>query len=410
MRDLVETGRPIDVLTVMDELERRGELDSIGGPGVVSGLLDGVPDHTNVDRYVTVVREAAALRDLNGLTESIPKVLKQSGSLRELIAHIDGTVAAPRFTARQLTRKSAAPSRQTEPNGARVLEETVAFVRRFVGLTAAQATVVALWVVHTHALDAAETTPYLAVTSAEKQSGKTRLLEVLRLLVVRPWLTGRVTPAVLVRKVDVDAPTLLLDETDAAFNSDREYAESLRGILNTGYRRGAVASLCVGKGADIQPKDFGTFCPKVLAGIGRLPDTVADRTIPIRLKRKAPGEGEIERFRERVVEPQAMAIEGQIAAWGTRNLTELTAARPDLPPALSDRQQDCVEPLLSIADAAGGEWSVMARGALVELLSGAAAQDQSLGVQLLADICQIFDDRGADRLLSRDLLMKSSGH
>jgi hypothetical protein len=244
----------------------------------------------------------------------------------------------------------------------------------------------------------------LAITSAEKESGKTRLLEVLKLIVASPWHTGRVTAAVLVRKVDANAPTLLLDETDAAFNSDREYAESLRGILNSGYRHGGAASLCVGKGVDIQAKDFQTFCPKAFAGLGRLPDTVAARSIPIRLKRKTPREGVIERFRERLVEPQALEIEGQIAAWAGRHLKDLAAARPDLPEALSDRQQDCVEPLLAIADAAGGVWPERARGALVEVLSGAAAEDESRGVKLLADICQIFDERGADRILSRELV------
>jgi hypothetical protein len=403
MRDLIETERPIDEIALAGELGRHGELEAIGGCGFVAGLLDGVPDNTNVDYYVRVVREAAALRKLYGLTESIPKLLAQPGSLQQVISHIDGTLTAPRLLARQLQRGSLAPSKQAALSGSTLLKDIVSFVHRFVGLTAAQGTVVALWVVHTHAFDASDTTPYLAITSAEKQSGKTRLLEVLKLIVASPWFTGRVTAAVLVRKVDADAPTLLLDETDAAFNSDREYAESLRGILNSGYRRGGAASLCVGKGVDIQAKDFQTFCPKAFAGLGRLPDTVAARSIPIRLKRKAPGEGEIERFRERLVEPQALEIEGQIAAWAGRRLKDLEAAQPDLPEALSDRQQDCIEPLLAIADAAGEEWPDRARHALVEVLRGAAAEDQSFGVKLLADICQIFDER-ADKLFSRELV------
>ena len=64
-----------------------------------------------------------------------------------------------------------------------LLDDVARFVRRFVVLTEAQADTLALWVAHTHAFEAAETTPYLAITSAEKRSGKTRLLEVLELLV-----------------------------------------------------------------------------------------------------------------------------------------------------------------------------------------------------------------------------------
>ena len=135
-----------------------------------------------------------------------------------------------------------------------VLDEVAGFVRRFVVMSEAQADAVALWVVHTHAFDAAEQTPYLAISSAEKRSGKTRLLEVLELLVARPWLTGRVTAAVLARKVDAERPTLLLDESDAAFKGEKEYAEALRGLLE--YRpppRRQVNGVCrPGRGAVLQ--------------------------------------------------------------------------------------------------------------------------------------------------------------
>jgi hypothetical protein len=151
---------------------------------------------------------------------------------------------------------------------AALLGEISAVLRRFVVMTAAQARVVALWVVHTHVLAAADATPYLAITSAEKRSGKTRLLEVLELLVANPWATGRTTTATLPRKIDAESPTLLLDESDAAFNGDKEYAEALRGVLNTGHRRGGKATVCVGQGASIGFKDFKTFCPKAIAGIG----------------------------------------------------------------------------------------------------------------------------------------------
>src|SRR5262249_31655254 len=98
--------------------------------------------------------------------------------------------------------------------------------------------------------------------SATAESGKTRVLVVLKQLVRDPWFTGRVSAAVLVRKVDAKRPTLLLDESDAAFNGEKDYAEALRGILNTGYQRNGVVSLCVGQGANIAYKDFSTFSPE----------------------------------------------------------------------------------------------------------------------------------------------------
>jgi Protein of unknown function (DUF3631) len=294
-------------------------------------------------------------------------------------------------------------------SGAETLNAVMEFVRRFVSLTEAQARVVALWVAHTHCLDAGDCTPYLSVTSPEKQSGKTRLLEVLELLVFEPWLTGRVSSAVLARKIDVKHPTLLLDESDTAFGSEKEYAEALRGVLNTGYRRGGVSSCCVGQGATITYRDFATFCPKAIAGIGKLPDTVADRSVPIQLKRAQ--RGKVERFRRREAEREASNISGKLAAWCEGSAGTLREARPEIPAQLSDRQADVSEPLLAIADLAGGDWPQEVRRAVREHCAKAQTDDDSIGVKLLADIKRVFcpcDDEGnsleqVERIASSDL-------
>jgi excisionase family DNA binding protein len=131
--------------------------------------------------------------------------------------------------------------------GSEILDSAFAFVRRYHSLRDCEARAVVLWVAHTHAFDAADFTPYLSITSAEKECGKSRLLELLKLLVAKPWYTGRVSSAVLIRKTDAEQPTLLLDEGDSAFGGEREYAEVLRGVLNTGYERDGAASCCVGK-------------------------------------------------------------------------------------------------------------------------------------------------------------------
>jgi hypothetical protein len=285
----------------------------------------------------------------------------------------------------------------------RIPDAVLAFIRRFVSLSDSQAIVAAIWVIHTHVFSAAEATAYLAVTSAEKQSGKTRLLEVLETVVSNPWMTGRVTPAVLMRKVDATEPALLLDESDAAFGADKEYAEALRGVLNTGHRRGGKASCCIGQGTNTCFKDFSTFCPKAIAGIGQLPDTVADRSIPIRLKRAGPRD-KVERFRTRDVKGEAAALREQIGTWCQSIAAQLREARPDLPAELTDRQQDGAEPLLAIADAAGGEWPQRGRAALIELFSGEAAIDGSIRVRLLADIRNVFESKKVDRLASSDLI------
>ena len=221
-----------------------------------------------------------------------------------------------------------------------LLEEVARYIRRYVVLSDPQAVACTLWVAHCHAFAAAEATPYLHVTSAVKQCGKTRLLEVLEPLVPAPWLTGRVSAAVLTRKVDGETPTLLLDESDAAFSHRGEYAEALRSLLNSGYRRSGRSSLCVGQGAGLTYRDFATYCPKALAGIGALPDTVTDRSIQIALKRRAPHEP-VARFRLRHAPRVGASLRAQLDAWRGRAVEGLRDAEPALPPALGDRRR-CV--------------------------------------------------------------------
>ncbi len=289
-------------------------------------------------------------------------------------------------------------------SGAEILDRLVAFIRRFVALSDEQADMAALWIIHTHAIDAADCTPYLHIKSAEKRSGKTRLLEVLALLAARPWLTGRVSAAVLVRKTANEQPSLLLDESDAAFKGDKEYAEALRGILNAGFRRGGVTSLCVGQGANLSYRDFPVFSPKAIAGLGQLPHTIADRAIPIELRRRRRGEY-VDRFRQRKVEPDAVPLHSAAAAWAKANLRALAEAEPELPDELDDRAQDIAEPLLAVAEASGGEWPERARDAAIALLTGEHRDDaESLGVRLLRDIRKAFGAEDADKLTTGMLL------
>lgn len=285
-----------------------------------------------------------------------------------------------------------------------ILHDIEAFIIRYVVVSVEQVIAISLWVAHTHVIDASECTPYLQITSATKRAGKTRLQEVLEPLVARAWFTGRVSAAVLVRKVDAERPTLLLDESDAAFKSGDEYSEALRGILNTGYRRSGKASLCVGQGANITYRDFTTFGAKAIAGIGELPATVADRSIRIELRRRTSDES-CARWRERDGRLEADPIRLALESWAKKGTIEaLRNARPELPVGLSDRQADVWEPLLAIADSAEGQWPIRARKAAL-VLSG-SLEDQDIVVELLRDIREIFEDVDAEAIATKDLIEK----
>ena len=284
---------------------------------------------------------------------------------------------------------------------AALLSAVCAFVRRYVVLSDHQATAVALWVAHTHAIDAAACTPYLHVTAGTKRAGKTRLIEVLETLVRRPWRTDRVSSAVLVRKIDAEHPTLLLDETDATLGKRSEYGEALRGLLNSGYRRGGSSSLCVGHGTGMAYRDFSTFAAKALAGIGELPDTVRDRSIQIMLHRRLASES-VERWRERDGHADATRIADQLATWAPAAVPSLQTARPELPETLDDRAADVWEPLLAIADCAGADWAGRARQAAEAL--GGQVEDADPGVQLLQDIRNVLDHHDGDVIATNVLL------
>ena len=268
------------------------------------------------------------------------------------------------------------------------LNSVRAFIRRFVHLDNHQATAATLWTAHTHVIDAFDATPYLQITSATPEAGKTRLLEVLAGLVNNAWLTQRTSAAVLVRKIDAEQPTLLLDESDAAFGGDREYAEALRGVLNAGYRRSGKASLCVGQGAKISYRDFSTFCPKAIAGIGKLPDTVVSRAIRIELRRRTKDEP-VEKFRERDAKQQSEPIRETLVAWASTALDTLREARPMMPDGLRDRAEDVWEALFAVADLAGGDWPTNARAAAIAL-SGSPIVETDLGTELLRDMHVVF--------------------
>jgi len=219
---------------------------------------------------------------------------------------------------------------------ASMLAEVEALIGRFIVFRDEhQLVTVALWVAHTHAIDAAAQTPYLSILSAEKRSGKTRLLEVLSGLCARAEHVAGASEAALFQLVNMGRPTLLIDEVDAIFGSATERTEALRGVINCGNRRGGTIIRGDKSG---EPKRYSVFCAKVLAGIetGRLPDTIRDRSIPIILRRKRP-DAQVERFIWRDVGDDVRALHDDLAAWAVDLVPVLGDARPDLPLALDDR-------------------------------------------------------------------------
>ena len=280
-----------------------------------------------------------------------------------------------------------------------LLNDVHKFLGRFVAYPSKHAQVAhALWIAHTHAMGAWDSTPRIAFLSPEPGSGKTRALEVSELLVPRPVEAVNTTPAYLFRKVSDPAgpPTILYDEIDTLFGPKAKDNEEIRGMLNAGHRRGAQAGRCVVRGKIVETEELPAYCAVALAGLGSLPDTLLTRAVVVRMKRRTPGET-IEPFRRRMHLADGHAIRDKLALWAT----SATAAGigdkwPEMPAGIADRAADVWECLLMIADAAGGDWPERARVAAVALVADSrGGSGASLGIRLLGDIKKVWNGTGS---------------
>jgi len=312
-----------------------------------------------------------------------------------LVVTTPDTTLAPAAMASATSATTAIPSVSWAGDLAQLLDDVYEFLGRFIAYPSKHAHVAhALWIAHTHVMDAWESTPRIAFLSPEPGSGKTRALEVSELLVPRPVEAVNTTPAYLFRKVsDPDGlPTILYDEIDTLFGPKAKDNEEIRGMLNAGHRRGAVAGRCVVRGKTVETEELPAYCALALAGLGGLPDTLLTRSVVVRMKRRAPGE-KIEPFRRRILLGQGHELRDQLAAWGQS--ADLEGKWPDMPPGIEDRDADVWEALLTIADAASGDWPAKTRAAAVALVADAKAATPSLGIRLLADIRAVWDSTEA---------------
>jgi len=292
---------------------------------------------------------------------------------------------------------------------ARVLDDVEAFIGRFVAFPSEAARVaVTLWAAHTHAVEAFDSTPRLALLSPEPGSGKSRTLEVLDLVVPEPMHVLSASPPAIFRSIDADPrPTLLFDEVDAIFGrSGRgEDNEDLRGLLNAGHRRGATIPRCVGPTHDV--RRFDVFAAAALAGLGDLPDTLMTRSIVVRMRRRLPSET-VEPFRARLHEPPGHELRERLRVAVGVHADELSTSYPVMPPGIEDRPADVWEPLLAVADVADvadmgtGRWGERARAACLALAGESVSRAASLGVRLLADMREIFGNE--ERLSTATIL------
>ncbi len=274
--------------------------------------------------------------------------------------------------------------------GAALLDELRNVIARYVILPCAEALdAVVLWTAATHLQSAFQHAPRLAVLGPVKRCGKSRLLDIVAETVHRPVITVNASPAAIFRSITNDPPALLVDEADTLFGTAKvaERNEDLRGLLNAGHQRNRPTLRVSGPAQTVMA--FPTFAMAALAGIGDLPDTIMDRAIVVRMRRRAPGET-VATFRTRRDTPALHGLRDRLAVWAASVRDQAAQAEPAMP--VDDRAAGTWEPLIVVADLAGGHWPQRARAACQAMTAAEATQDQESGlkIRILADIRRVF--------------------
>ena len=278
---------------------------------------------------------------------------------------------------------------QSTPDGAALLDSLRAALTRYVSLPSPEtADAITLWIAATHAQPAWAHAPRLVIRAPEKRCGKSRLLDIVEATCHNPFITVNSSPAAVYRSVTNDPPTLLVDEADTIFGPKADGNEDLRGLLNAGHQRNRPAKRY--DATNNRVESIPTFAMAALAGIGAMPDTIEDRAVIARMRRRAPGET-VAPYRHRRDRPALRTLADQLAEWLRSDLPALEAAEPEMP--VEDRAADTWEPLVIVADHAGADWPDRARRAVLALTAAdSETDDSSERVRLLADCHAAFGD------------------
>jgi hypothetical protein len=338
-------------------------------------------------------------------------------------------------------------------NIADLLNDIEATIKKHVILSDHAAAALAVWMLHTWTFELRDIVAYVAIESPEKRCGKTTLLSVLAAMAHKPLIASNVTVGALFRAIDTCRPTLFIDEADTFLAGNG----IMRGIINSGntWRTAYVLRLTKskpntvgqaasrsaekrnvandfslaptgganersechlvcssgvgsGEGASSQPspinsqptdsglKKYSCWCPKVIAMIGQVPDTIADRSIVVPMSRKLVTE-----TCAPLAELNTTEIKSKCARFALDMAHFIAEAGKIRGEGLNDRAADTFDPLYVIARLAGAGWEQKLHTAALALSSSALTNNS--GSELLMDIFSVFIQSGREKILIRDL-------
>ena len=202
-------------------------------------------------------------------------------------------------------------------SGAELLVDLREIFERYLILPEHGSVTMALWVMHAWTIDAAHVSPFLMFSSPEMRCGKSTAMALINRTAPRTAMASNISPAAIFRYIEAFRPTLLIDEADLFAVENDE----LRGILNSGHTRDTACVIRL-TGDDHEPKDFSTWAPKAIASIGKLANTLRDRSIILSMQRKKAGE-RVAKLRAREDNGEFLIMRRKAKRWAADNIKTL---------------------------------------------------------------------------------------
>lgn len=279
-------------------------------------------------------------------------------------------------------------------DGNELLTELVETVKKYVITDNEIIVVVVLWCILTWCMDMVYYAPILHITSCEKQSGKTKLLNILKRLSFSPEIVSSITDAALFRKISEHQNTLLFDQLGKDFLKHKKVKDIfVNGVINDG----RTSSCCVGK--DNNPKPYRLWGAKAICSLGVLPKEMNAFSIVLPLRKKLKNERIIDIISSN---PEIWdKLIAKIARFVENNKGVIATIEVPCVEELTDTMNDYWSPLLKIALSAGENWFERAKKAAISLTGEDETENNN--IELLKVIKTIFDEKQGNNIGSDEL-------
>jgi hypothetical protein len=296
-----------------------------------------------------------------------------------------------------------------------ILDEVYDYLGRFIVYPSNHARIIhTLWIAHTHLIEAFDYTPRLCILSAEKRSGKSTLVKLTKVLSQKGEAFVNPSPASIYSIIEerqnenpACVPTLCIDEQDRLWA--KKETSDIVAILDQGFERDNDGVPRVRQDSRSKKRHierFNTFCPVLLAGIenSNIPDTILDRSVVIRMKRRVVSEP-IERFKTRY-KAEARELRERISQWAQENMGAAKDVVPAISEDLDDRYADICEPLFIVTELIGlahlTRWKTYVRDAIGSYAQKRVDEESSRGILWLKEVRHIIGDK--KRIFKQEIL------